>query len=116
MNKETDWETIKGFCDQLNNEPDGWDDGDVMMIDSIIFLRFHSLFPTIDKMQKQSAVNCSLISVNSLVQLTWLRKMCINMYLYVTVYLIPFSFVCKLWVKFCFLFAKPPACNQTSGP
>uniref|UniRef100_A0A3Q3WL55 VHS domain-containing protein n=1 Tax=Mola mola TaxID=94237 RepID=A0A3Q3WL55_MOLML len=23
LNKETDWDTIKGFCDQLNNEPDG---------------------------------------------------------------------------------------------
>ncbi|KAM4584576.1 ADP-ribosylation factor-binding protein GGA1-like [Odontesthes bonariensis] len=23
LNKETDWETIKGFCDQLDNEPDG---------------------------------------------------------------------------------------------
>ncbi|KAI3352279.1 hypothetical protein L3Q82_005254 [Scortum barcoo] len=23
LNKETDWDNIKGFCDQLNNEPDG---------------------------------------------------------------------------------------------
>lgn len=28
LNKETDWDTIKGFCDQLNNEPDGWDNDD----------------------------------------------------------------------------------------
>ncbi|TNN57980.1 ADP-ribosylation factor-binding protein GGA1 [Liparis tanakae] len=23
LNKETDWDTIKGFCDQINNEPEG---------------------------------------------------------------------------------------------
>lgn len=23
LNKETDWDNIKGFCDQLNNEPEG---------------------------------------------------------------------------------------------
>lgn len=28
LNKETDWDNIKGFCDQLNNEPEGWDDDD----------------------------------------------------------------------------------------
>lgn len=25
LNKETDWDNIKSFCEQLNNEPDGWD-------------------------------------------------------------------------------------------
>ena len=28
LNKETDWDTIKGFCDQLNDEAEGWDDED----------------------------------------------------------------------------------------
>lgn len=25
LNKETDWANINSFCDQLNNEPDGWE-------------------------------------------------------------------------------------------
>lgn len=25
LNKENDWDNIRGFCDQLNNEPEGWD-------------------------------------------------------------------------------------------
>ena len=28
LNKDTDWDIIKGFCDQLNNDPEGWDDDD----------------------------------------------------------------------------------------
>lgn len=28
LNKEADWDNIKGFCDQLNDEPEGWDDVD----------------------------------------------------------------------------------------
>lgn len=24
LNKETDWDNVKGFCDQLSNEPEGW--------------------------------------------------------------------------------------------
>lgn len=23
LNKETDWDNVKGFCDQLSNEPEG---------------------------------------------------------------------------------------------
>lgn len=28
LNKEIDWDSIKGFCDQLENEPEGWVDDD----------------------------------------------------------------------------------------
>ncbi|TKS69158.1 ADP-ribosylation factor-binding protein GGA1 [Collichthys lucidus] len=32
LNKETDWDNIKGFCDQLNNEPEGINDSFCMPV------------------------------------------------------------------------------------
>lgn len=40
LNKETDWENIKSFCDQLNNEPDGWDHSN----NDLNYLKIHSFF------------------------------------------------------------------------
>lgn len=48
LNKEADWDCINGFCDQLNDEPEGWEMLKILMMKK--HLRLAIVFVNIKEM------------------------------------------------------------------